>query len=95
MPYVMGKEVVLRPKFILTEDHYCGICGELMLAKCQECGAEVKEGNACTKCGHMLLVPLPLEKPPSNLEEWAETQRKRNREIVDTNGPIAVDTNRR
>ena len=86
VPYVVRSQLCFHPRTVQApaeEKTRCASCGELMELCCsnEKCAAPVEEGAFCHLCGTPYVAPVQTGKAP--LEEWADTQRQRIREIFD------------
>lgn len=73
-PYVAQDDVLFWPRLqSLAGGGHCIFCGELLEARCPQCGAAVTEGACCPACGSARITnTLP---PNSAPEVWCAQRR--------------------
>ena len=73
-PYVAQGDVLFWPRLqSLAGGGHCIFCGELLEARCPQCGAAVTEGACCPACGSARITnTLP---PNTSPEVWSAQRR--------------------
>ena len=79
LPYVVGGVLMFLPTSNGGASH-CAYCGELVEARCPQCGAAAEAGACCRGCGTAYVTSEGLDLP--HQERWADEQRERIRQIV-------------
>ena len=86
VPYTVQGELFFWPRLqALSAGPRCVFCGELLEARCPQCGAPVTEGACCPQCGEARVTNTvgPEAAAP---EAWAE---RRRREIAEWKSLLA------
>jgi transcriptional regulator with XRE-family HTH domain len=75
VPYVMQGELRFWPRLQpLADGGHCRFCGELLEARCPQCGAPLSEGACCPACGAERITNTLA--PDTLPEAWAAQRRQ-------------------
>lgn len=78
LPAAIGDSVTLFPRrhALQAGEVHCALCGEVLERTCPECGAPVRPGAFCVRCGTAYLAVAPERVDPARvalserLEAW-------------------------
>lgn len=75
-PYVVGSDVLFRPRACDAEGAHCPLCGEVLTSECPACATPAAPLAACcTHCGQPLVAAPPALSP--SMAAWvADHQRQ-------------------
>jgi len=78
VPHVVDGRIVYEPRMVrcAAERRWCTSCGEVMLNRCEGCGAPAEKGAFCAACGRRRVHPSPSDPAEDReAEQWAAEVR--------------------